>query len=488
MQEVQSGSDSVGARQLEVSNGNGHRYSPEQVSALLAALAEPFDPEVVEWRVTNTAPSKHGYRGQVVAYADQRAYTDRLNALFTPLGWTRDYSVQTVQNFERPAPGQAKTTIITAKVMVTCKVAIFGLGAHSGTGEEWATDENALTRAEAQAFKRACSCFGLGRYFYDLPRTWVDLDDNRRPLEVPGLPEWARPKRPSRPVAATSGNGKRTNGAYGKELLQAVRELADEVGFSLTAEVVRRFTGKQSLDQVTDPAKLTLLMDKLDDLARGVRRLAAATEGAGQAAYDALCRELNLPSNCVEDIPSREVLRQLVERMEAAVQGDGANGNASAVRIGDLRGRLLQEARRVSQKTQRGLAEVVAAASGGAITLARISGLTDADGPEVEATIGRLQQIVTEAVRLAERILTDLRRETRYAIGNAQSHRGRGTRPQPQRNCPGTRARVRTLRRGTGPALDSVPVRRSAFPRRSRGRELRLVLLAGQASRNLLQR
>lgn len=147
MNEVQTGTDSVGARQLESSNGNGNKYSPEQVNALLAALAEPFDPELVEWRVTNTAPSKHGYRGQVVAYADQRAYTDRLNALFTPLGWTRDYGVQTVQNFERPAPGQAKTTIITAKVMVTCKVAIFGMGAHSGTGEEWATDAEEASQA-----------------------------------------------------------------------------------------------------------------------------------------------------------------------------------------------------------------------------------------------------------------------------------------------------------------------------------------------------
>jgi hypothetical protein len=43
---------------------------------------------------------------------------------------------------------------------------IFGLGLHSATGEEWADDENAGTSAEAQAFKRACAYFGLGRYLY----------------------------------------------------------------------------------------------------------------------------------------------------------------------------------------------------------------------------------------------------------------------------------------------------------------------------------
>jgi hypothetical protein len=144
-------------------SGASPAFTSEHIQELLARLCEPFGAEQVEWRVTTTARGKRGLRGQVAAYAGQRAYTDRLNALFSPIGWTRDYAVQTVQNFELPQKGTA--TMITAKVMVICKVTIHGLGTHSGTGEEWATDGNALTRAEAQAFKRACSCFGLGRYF-----------------------------------------------------------------------------------------------------------------------------------------------------------------------------------------------------------------------------------------------------------------------------------------------------------------------------------
>jgi hypothetical protein len=50
------------------------------------------------------------------------------------------------------------------------------------------------TAAEAQAFKRACSCFGLGRYLYDLEGQWVDLDEKKRPLETARLPDWPRPK------------------------------------------------------------------------------------------------------------------------------------------------------------------------------------------------------------------------------------------------------------------------------------------------------
>lgn len=54
---------------------------PEQVKQFVALLEVPFDPWVIEWRVTNTSKGKTNgsLRGQVIPYADQRAYTDRLN-------------------------------------------------------------------------------------------------------------------------------------------------------------------------------------------------------------------------------------------------------------------------------------------------------------------------------------------------------------------------------------------------------------------------
>ena len=165
----------------------GSRFSAEQIKELVAALEVPFDPSQIEWRVMNTTKSQP-LRGQVVPYADQRAYTDRLNALFTPAGWTRKYVIHTSANFERS--GDQK---IVAKVLVTCELTIFGLGSHSATGEEWADDPNAGTSAEAQAFKRSASCFGLGRYLYYFTGTWVDLDERKRPKSVPQLAGWATP-------------------------------------------------------------------------------------------------------------------------------------------------------------------------------------------------------------------------------------------------------------------------------------------------------
>jgi len=38
-----------------------------------------------------------------------------------------------------------------------------------------------MTSAEARAFKRAWSCFGLGRYFYDFGEMWVESTNTNNP-------------------------------------------------------------------------------------------------------------------------------------------------------------------------------------------------------------------------------------------------------------------------------------------------------------------
>src|SRR5512146_391808 len=176
---------------------------------LLAELEVPFPPDQVQWRVMNTSSDKK--RGQIVPYADPRAYTDRLNALVSPLGWTRTYRVETMNNITRVNKGE---TIVTGKVLVTCIVTIAGLGSHSGTGEEWADDPNGMTAADAQAFKRACAVFGLGRYFYDFVPPWVDLDQYRQPVKTPALPGWATPENWRKGVRPPHMNGN-SNGHNG---------------------------------------------------------------------------------------------------------------------------------------------------------------------------------------------------------------------------------------------------------------------------------
>jgi len=191
---------------------------------LLAELEVPFPVGQVLWRVTNTANNRT--RGQVVPYADPRAYTERLNALVRPQGWTRTYETVTMNNITRT---KRNAEIVTGKILVTCKVTIDGLGTHSGTGEEWADEDNAMTSAEAQAFKRACSCFGLGHYFYDFDAPWVDIDDKSRPKKSPALAPWMVPEnwrkgqRPSGRVAASSQAVTLTAGASNSTVTSTAR-------------------------------------------------------------------------------------------------------------------------------------------------------------------------------------------------------------------------------------------------------------------------
>ena len=183
------------------------------VKKLVEELEVPFPSDQVRWRVTNTTNDKK--RGQIVPYADPRAYTDRLNALFSPQGWTRDYKIETMNNIARVKKGE---TIVSGKVLVTCTVTIIGLWSHSGTGEDWADDDNGMTSADAQAFKRACSCFGVGRYFYDFPVFWVDLDQNGQPVRAPVLSGWALPenwRKGMRPLGR-SGNGSAVTASTGQ--------------------------------------------------------------------------------------------------------------------------------------------------------------------------------------------------------------------------------------------------------------------------------
>jgi hypothetical protein len=139
-----------------------------ELEALLTRLAEPFDPSEIKWRVTHT--TQDGSRGAVIPFADPRAYTDRLNQIFTPTGWTRTYDVSTVSAISRT---KRDKVIQTGKVLVTCTLTISGIGCHTGAGEEWADEQNSMTAAEAQAFKRASVCYGLGRYLYNFAEMWV---------------------------------------------------------------------------------------------------------------------------------------------------------------------------------------------------------------------------------------------------------------------------------------------------------------------------
>jgi hypothetical protein len=300
----------------------------ERIQELVAALEVPFGPSQIEWRVMNTTKNQQPARGQVVPYADQRAYTDRLNALFTPAGWTRKYTIHTSANFER-----SKDQKIAAKVLVTCELTIFGLGSHSATGEEWADDDNAGTAAEAQSFKRACACFGLGRYLYYFTGTWVDLDDRKRPKSVPQLAGWATPagwlqglrprsvddpKPSERSVAGNGGNGgsNSRDGDAGGDVLREIERMEEVVGKRMYRGLLKTVARVWNPKDIRDPALQQKVLAHLQAAERGLHRAEAARGKVGLAAFAAVLGSLKLSS--LDQIDNLKTLQEIVVALEAA--------------------------------------------------------------------------------------------------------------------------------------------------------------------------
>jgi hypothetical protein len=336
---------------------------------LLAELEVPFPFDQVLWRVTNTANNRT--RGQVVPYADPRAYTDRLNALVSPQGWTRNYETVTMNNITRT---KRNAEIVTGKILVTCKVTIDVLGTHSGSGEEWADEDNAMTSAEAQAFKRACSCFGLGRYFYDFDPPWVDIDEKGRPKKAPSVAPWMVPdnwrmgQRPSGkgaassppagqtasgsngPVTSTARNGNsappsatsnksRQNGSSngssktgvkpegsaaqsqsGSELDQRIAALQDSVGAKLYCWVLREYGHANQPHLVRDiQQKKKKILDVLESATRGLRRMEDVLDRIPEQQVSALLAKLQAPP--LHEIADMPTLVLVVQGLESIVNG-----------------------------------------------------------------------------------------------------------------------------------------------------------------------
>lgn len=355
-----------------MSNENipNHHEGPD-MQELLSELAVPFSPDQVLWRVTNTSNDKK--RGQVVAYADPRAYSDRLNTLVSPQGWTRDYRVQTMNNITRVKRGE---TIVTGKVLVTCTVTIIGLWSHSGTGEEWADDDNGMTSADAQAFKRACVCFGLGRYFYDFAAPWIDLDQYRQPVRTPVLPAWAIPEnwrkgmRPpgkngngqaptsssARSNGGSNGNGHATttqvqpnngngtnghrssngknhgtsvpgnghaangntngggNGPNGDGLDACILHMEEAVGTGFYRNILREYGRVNQPKLIRDAAVKQKVLRVLESAARGFNRLEAVTQRLDPKTVSALLAKLQAPP--LNQIADMKTLEQVVFGLE----------------------------------------------------------------------------------------------------------------------------------------------------------------------------
>jgi hypothetical protein len=214
--------------------------------------------------------------------------------------------------------------------LVTCELTIFSVGSHSATGEEFADNENALTAAEAQAFKRAAACFGLGRYLYHFTGMWVDLDERKRPTNIPRLFGWATPQgwrrgmRPAleantKPVnpascadqcgnAVQKGQGANVEGA--NALVGLIEAMAAPLGRRLYRGILKTVARVWNPSEIRKADVLGRVLAQMQSAERGLLRLEAALNRVGPEAVVPTLRSLRL--NSLEQVDSLESLKKVV--------------------------------------------------------------------------------------------------------------------------------------------------------------------------------
>jgi hypothetical protein len=298
----------------------------QEIADVLLRLEEPFDKDEVKWLVAAT--SRDGRKGRVTPYANPRAYTDRLNEVLTASGWTRQYTVHTISPVTRLKKDK---TIQTGKVLVTCTVSIAGIGSHSGSGEEWADDENAMTSAEAQSFKRACSIFGLGRYFYSFAEMWVDLNENKQPKNVPNLPVWALPK--SRASARRpNATGKpdlrpRSSSAVAKGPLDAsvttkIEGHRQELGQALYQSVLTMVAQVRSARDIPNQQLQQSVLNWVESATRGMAQVRKIAAEIPETKFYSILDHHGVQS--LARVPNFGVLKNLVDEMTQAAPSKSA--------------------------------------------------------------------------------------------------------------------------------------------------------------------
>src|ERR1700678_322318 len=140
-------------------------------------LQQPFHAKEVKWK----PQSVKGNRCLAIAYIDARLVMDRLDDVCGVDGWTDAYTIL--------ADGSCM-----CRLTVRTPYGIEVTKSDVGSPSEQPDAGDRLKASVSDALKRAAVKFGIGRYLYRLPMTWVDYDPvKKRITAVPKLPDWALP-------------------------------------------------------------------------------------------------------------------------------------------------------------------------------------------------------------------------------------------------------------------------------------------------------
>lgn len=169
----------------------------------LYQLGKPFDPVDLKWLPTDVKREGDNETALALVYTDPRKYHERLDLVFGPANWGSTLTFSTAQFFKalpkKMGWGKDKDTVIQEardvigyKIFAVVNLNIAGLQTKTSSSDEDTSDGNAATSAEANAFKRACSQVGIGRYFYSFPRERMPYKFGFK--QTPSIPAFAQPQ------------------------------------------------------------------------------------------------------------------------------------------------------------------------------------------------------------------------------------------------------------------------------------------------------
>jgi hypothetical protein len=132
-----------------------------------AALAAPFKPEQIEWRVGSTNADKT--KGMALGFIDSRTVMNRLDQVCGPENWSLRFS-----------HADTERTVCEIGIRINGEF----VWKADGCGD---TDVEAEKGAMSTAIKRAAVHWGIGRYLYDLPVAWVQIQQYGRSYKIADL-------------------------------------------------------------------------------------------------------------------------------------------------------------------------------------------------------------------------------------------------------------------------------------------------------------
>jgi hypothetical protein len=155
-----------------------------EMKELAQALAEPFPAEAISFRAGATTKDKKS--ALALAYIDARNVMERLDEVVGMEGWEDNYRLT-----------ETNAVICSLTIRVFLKESIFSI---TKEGIGMPSDIESDKGAESDALKRAAVKFGIARYLYGLPQSWVPYNETTKRLEkTPNLPSWALPKGSPKP-------------------------------------------------------------------------------------------------------------------------------------------------------------------------------------------------------------------------------------------------------------------------------------------------